>query len=359
MIRILHAADLHLDSPFAALPRELARQRREEQRLLLGRLADECLRLRCDLLLLAGDLFDEAQIYRQTLDALMDALARCGARVFIAPGNHDCLRPDSPYLTLRWPENIHIFRSETVEAVPLPELGCRVFGAGFRAPEDPGLLRGFRAPRDGLLSLMVLHGDPVDPGSPYGPITEQDILASGLDYLALGHVHRRFLQKVGRTTVSMPGCAMGRGFDECGEKGAVFAVLTEQGCKTEFVPLGARRYGILSVEVGADPLAAVLAALPDGAENDCLRIVLTGEAETLSLPALEQALQGRFYSLTLIDETLPPLSLWSAAGEHSLKGAFLQRLLQKYEAADEDEKQTVALAARLGLSLMEKREVRL
>ena len=75
MIKILHAADLHLDSAFAALTGAQAAQRRREQRAALDRLAQ--LAADCDLVLLAGDLFDGARVYRDTLDALAQDTPLC------------------------------------------------------------------------------------------------------------------------------------------------------------------------------------------------------------------------------------------------------------------------------------------
>jgi len=73
MVKLLHAADLHLDSAFSALPPEKAAQRRAEQRLVLERLT--ALSEGCAAVLLAGDLFDSARVYRDTLEALRAALA--------------------------------------------------------------------------------------------------------------------------------------------------------------------------------------------------------------------------------------------------------------------------------------------
>ena len=133
MVKLLHAADLHLDSAFSALPPEKAVQRRAEQRLVLERLT--ALSEGCAAVLLAGDLFDSARVYRDTLEALRAALAACRCPVFIAPGNHDALLPGSPYLENGWPENVHIFRTAEPERVSLPELD--IYGAGFLRAEMP------------------------------------------------------------------------------------------------------------------------------------------------------------------------------------------------------------------------------
>ena len=122
MVKLLHAADLHLDSAFSALPPEKAAQRRAEQRLVLERLT--ALSEGCAAVLLAGDLFDSARVYRDTLEALRAALAACRCPVFIAPGNHDALLPGSPYLENGWPENVHIFRTACRSSTSMARASC-------------------------------------------------------------------------------------------------------------------------------------------------------------------------------------------------------------------------------------------
>ncbi|MBD9281659.1 MAG: DNA repair exonuclease, partial [Clostridiales bacterium] len=220
MIRIIHAADLHLDSPFESLDAEKASVRRSEQRALLERIAAEVNQRNADLLFLAGDLLDSGSAYAETGEALLAALGKVRVPVFIAPGNHDPLSAASPYRTERWPVNVHIFASRAISPVELPEQHCRVFGAGFESAYESGLLGGFSAPQDGWVNVMVLHGDALNPNSPYNAVTKEQIAASGLRYLALGHIHQSSgLLRAGGTAYAWPGCTMGRGFDELGEKG--------------------------------------------------------------------------------------------------------------------------------------------
>ena len=89
MIRVIHTGDLHLDSPFRGLPAEKARQRREEQRGLLDRLAALCAERQADVVLIAGDLFDGDGVYYETTRMLADVFGSMKAKIFIAPGNHD------------------------------------------------------------------------------------------------------------------------------------------------------------------------------------------------------------------------------------------------------------------------------
>lgn len=357
MIRILHAADLHLDSPFAALDPAQAAHRREEQRVLVRRLAEECERLNCQILLLAGDLFDSNRVYRETAELLCRTLGGVRARVFIAPGNHDPYSPVSPYDTLVWPENVHIFRTRTIEAVSLQDPAVTIYGAAFTEAREPGLWNGFTAAADGNRQIMVIHGTLGDAVSVYNPIPEKAVSASGLDYLALGHTHARVIRLFGHTTAAYPGCAMGRGFDETGRKGALYVELDENGCRVSPVFLGGRVYETCSVPVGDDPLTAIEAALPRNTERDIYRITLTGTAPAPDLDALRAALASRFYGLELVDRTLPPQALWLDLGENSLKGEFLRQIKAEYDGQSETDRRRAADAARLGLAVMEGREV--
>ena len=88
-LKILHAADLHLDSPFEGLPAGKAAIRRKEQRELLTALAELAVSEQVDLVLLPGDLLDSDNTYYETGEDLIRALRSIPVPVFIAPGNHD------------------------------------------------------------------------------------------------------------------------------------------------------------------------------------------------------------------------------------------------------------------------------
>ncbi len=358
MLKLIHAADLHLDSPFAGLTPERAAQRRAEQRDLVRRIAELAAQERVDLVLLAGDLFDSGRIYRDTARELAEDLGCIEAPVFIAPGNHDPFDAASPYALPIWPDNVHIFSSAVPEARVLPELNCTVHGAAFLSEQrEESPLMGFRAPEDGRIHLMVLHAN--TEGANYAPITTAQIADSGLDYLALGHIHQGSgLQRSGSTCWAYPGCPEGRGFDELGEKGVLLVDVDKDGAQAKFVPLCQRRYEILDVNLTdtQDPAAAVQAALPtDGRQHIC-RVRLTGRYNLIpaELGAVEQLLEERTWGYQVQDRTRPPEDLWARAGEDNLTGLFLQAMAELCEQAPEDEQ--LRLAVRFGLAALENGE---
>lgn len=359
-LKILHAADLHLDSPFEGLPEAKAALRRIEQRKLLGRIAALAESRQVQLVLLAGDLLDSYSPFTETAQELIKALGEINAPVIISPGNHDYYTQRSPYAKLSFPRNVHIFTKNEIECLELPELQLRVWGAAFTDKYSRPLLKEFSLEKkDGIRDIMCIHGE-VAAASDYNLITEAQLAASKLDYVALGHIHQESgLKKAGGTYYAWPGCTEGRGFDECGRKNVYIVELDGGECALESVCIAARSYEILTVDIsGAVPIQAIENRLPEDTEKDIYRIILRGETtDSPDIMSLRMALENRFFSLQLRDETRIKQDIWAKAGEDSLRGQFLQRLKNALEAAkDDEEKELIVQAARWGLAALDKRE---
>ena len=356
MIRLLHAADLHLDSPFDALGEEKAALRRREQRGLLRSLAAIRAEQGAQLVLLSGDLFDSDSSWPETEELLRLALSEMDVPVFIAPGNHDYYGAAGRWSRLSLPENVHVFTSPDFDAVVLEELGVRVWGAAFTDNYSRALLGELRIPRqDGFTELVCVHGEVGAAASRYNPIDERDLAASGADYVALGHAHSfSGLRRAGNTCYAWPGCPEGRGFDECGEKGVIIADVAPGKAGLRFVPAAARRYERISVP--ASELEGF--RLPEGAERNVYEITVTGETETEpDLAALRRALEPRVFALRLRDATRLRRDVWERAGEDSLRGVFLRMLREKYDSARTGaERERITAAARWGLAALDGRE---
>ena len=357
-IKILHAADLHLDSPFQALSREKAVQRRREQRALLADMAALANKEGVQLMLLAGDLFDSAVSYHETGEALNEFFSTVNAQVVIAPGNHDYFSPASPWASMKLPENVHLFKSPQISHLDLPALGCRVWGAGFTAAQCPSLLNNFGVGDSGRIELMVIHGD--IGGGAYNPISPEQIARSGLDYMALGHVHSfSGIQKAGGTHYAYPGCPEGRGFDETGEKGVILGTVGKGSVSLSVVPLAKRRYEIISADVtGSDPETALLHAADTARSEDSVRFILTGEySGQVDEDALEKLVADRFFAAQVVSKVTLPMDIWGGMEENSLRGLFLKNLHNRFEqTADEAARQQILLAVKYGLAALDKRE---
>ena len=352
-LKILHSADWHLDSPFAGFPEAQRAFLKREQRKIPGKIADLCRSEDCDLVLLAGDLFD-GDATRETLDLVKAELKHCGVPVLISPGNHDFCVPGSPWLEESWPENVFVFTGE-LESVTIQGLDCRVYGAGYQSFDSPGLLADFRAEGQERYRVAVLHGDPTQKNSPYSPITTAQVKNSGLDYLALGHIHAAGAFQAGKTLCAWPGCPMGRGWDETGEKGVCIVTLSDTA-EIEAVGLDTLRFHELEVDIGEDAALALEDALPAAGSKDFYRVTLVGTGK-VDLPALKGGL-GAFPHLQLRDKTEEFADIWPDAEEDTLEGIYFQ-MLRRAMDSDPAAAKHVQLAAEISRKLLRGKEVTL
>ena len=229
MTKILHTADIHLDSPLKSLAlrdRELRDQVQTATRVAFTRIVDTALSEGVIALLIAGDLFDGVERSARTAAFLTDQLDRLranGIRVFYVKGNHDAENPLTGQLDL--PENVHIFDGRGGKVRLTDDVWIHgVSFAGRHAPES--LLPKFQAPVEGAMNIAMLHTSlaGAEGHDPYAPCSVNDLVASGFDYWALGHVHGRKIHS--RTPwIVMPGTPQGRDIGEQGPKSATLLTI--------------------------------------------------------------------------------------------------------------------------------------
>ena len=354
-LKLLHSADWHLDAPFSGLSGQARQQLRSAQLTIPDKIAEVCRRENCDLVLLAGDLFDRTPS-RETVELVKTALARCGVPVFISPGNHDFCAPGSPWLEEQWPDNVHIF-TRGLESVVIENLHCRVWGGAFQSMDCPGLLENFRAECAEPYAVAVLHGDPSQVGSPYNPVTAAQVRDSGLDYLALGHIHRAGSFRSGSTLCGWPGCPMGRGWDETGDKGIYLVNLEPDAARIQSVSLGLPCFRELEAAIAGDAKEALEALLPPAESGDFFRITLKGQGYA-DIPALLRAFP-HIPNLELLDRTEAPLDIWADTGADTLEGVYFRLLRERLEAASPEEARLIRQAAEVSRRILEGREVEL
>ena len=352
-LKILHSADWHLDSPFGSFLQDRREFLRQAQLQIPGKIRTLCVNNHCDLLLLAGDLFD-GPWSRDTLDIVRQELEACKIPVMIAPGNHDPWGPECPWLE-SWPENVHVF-GKNLESVLLPELDCRIYGAGFSGMDCGSLLEGFHADGGETCQIGLFHGDPTNAGSPYNPVTSRQIRESGLQYLALGHIHAAGGLEVEHTVCSWPGSPMGRGWDETGPKGCLLA---EVGAHTQVhtVSMGLPEFFREQVELTGGKVPSFDTILPPAGNRNFYQITVTGYGK-IDLSDLYRKYYS-FPNLEILDETVDADSLWQGAGEDSLRGEYFQKLKNAALEADPETRKKIMLAAEISQKLLDGREVQL
>ncbi len=231
--RFVHAADLHLDTPFHGLSRTapaVAQALRDASLEAFDALIAWTLESEAQLLLLAGDIYDGAERGVRAQLRFRDGVERlsgAGIHTCVVHGNHD---PLSGWSAIReWPARCTVFGAEAVGAVAVKDAGgqllATVYGQSYaQSATHDNLALGFKRGAPGGLHIGLLHcnvGGHAD-HAPYSPCTLDDLDAAGMDYWALGHVHTRKVWERGRSHVVYPGNLQGRSphAGERGEKGA-------------------------------------------------------------------------------------------------------------------------------------------
>ncbi|RMH39660.1 MAG: DNA repair exonuclease [Deltaproteobacteria bacterium] len=261
----LHAADLHLDAPLVGLDRydgAPVEEMRDASRRALERAVDLACEQRVRLAVFAGDLFDgdwrdfnTGLFFRRQLARLVDA----GARVFLVRGNHDAVSRVTRELTL--PEGVGTFDHRRPETVVLDDLGVALHGQSYARREvTDNLAAAYPPPIPGLLNIGVLHTDLAGAAgaSPYAPCSVDDLVRSGYQYWALGHMHT-FEVHHRDPWVVMPGTIQGRHARETGPKGVALVTVADGAiARVEHWPVDVARWVAIDVDAGEDDTAGEL-----------------------------------------------------------------------------------------------------
>jgi exonuclease SbcD len=305
-MKLLHFADLHLDAPFVWASPEGARLRRRNRRQALTRIVQLATEEGCDAILAAGDLFELDRVRPDTVEFLRATLAEVAIPVYIAPGNHDWLSPRSPYLTLRWSPNVHIFAEDRLEPVALQD-GLTLWGAAHRAPANtPDFFAGFHPDRTGT-HIVVAHASErtalpwQERGKePHASFEASELEEAGLSHAFLGHYHvPRDAQRH-----TYPGNPDPLEFGESGPRGAVLATVSADGTIDR-----ERR------SVGVSVVHDLIVTLRGAAHGE--------EVADAVAPALSEV--TGFVRVTLVGEVAPSLEL--DLGDLQRLGAHLDGLV--------------------------------
>ena len=378
MLTLVHTADVHLDTPFtgSGLTREQAVQRRSDLLTSFRRVIELAKERSADVLLIAGDLFEEEYLTVATLRRTFGAITELAPMpVIVSPGNHDPFHSTSPWATEELPENLHLFRGESIEKVSFPDLNLTIWGTAFtRHHHTDRRWQGFKVSCNGR-HIICTHGafykGEAGQAEKYLPIAEEDLLGSGADYIALGHYHNGFDAAVDRFTGSVhaayPGSPEPMQKNSQGTHCAIVATIDdEKNVAIERVPTQVRAFHKIELDVSdcadiaaIDKMIVNTLAAPELADN-LVNLSLRGRVPSeVHIDPVDYAEYGRrLFSLSIIDETLPDYDLDAIAAEQTARGAFCRLLSKRLEAAETtEEKEIFKDALYLGLAAFENQPV--
>jgi DNA repair exonuclease SbcCD nuclease subunit len=394
MLRLLHTADVHLGARHADLG-EAATAQRERQFAAFKASVDLAIEQKVDLFIIAGDLFDSNTQPRRSVERVAAELQRlAGAKIrsVLVPGTHDCYEhssiyraydlkamagstPDDDLVTVMTPDR---------PSIDLPALDATVHAVVFpskRAPYSP--LRDVHVdraaePRPATWQIGVVHGALAIPDRTDRDevvVTKEEIAATGLDYLALGHWHSAQKGKAGTTTYAYSGAPEPVAVDQDGAGKALLVTLDEAAGKrtvmVEEEPVG--RTTFERVDLDAARLKGqpdLLARLQAKANPDLvLEVRLTGvrpDDLDVDTSEVEDQLKASFLRVRVRDQSMPALSEGAIPSADTITGAFIRNVEGRIAELEADPSDASTLEAaelrdvlRLGRLLLNGHEVSL
>jgi len=368
MVKILHCADIHLDSAFVCGDARKSVVRKNELYSSFSSMMTYAKNNSVDIVLISGDLFDSENVTRETASLLQREFAdNPDCRFVIAPGNHDPFTENSIYSKTDFPPNVFIFKSTNVSHFSFDELNCDVYGYAFTSScLNYNPFKGVKPQLNSRINIMCAHGDMLSNTSDNCPITVQDIKDSGFDYVALGHIHAGgAVQKTDDTYYAYSGCLEGRDFGECGYKGAILGTFEKEKCelKAEFKPLrfSKRRYEIEKLNIsGAKGIADILPALKavidlkNYGTDTLLRVILEGDTapDFVISDSSFQTVAERLFYLEIVNKSRPLFDLSNLENDPTIRGAFYAELKMQLMSEDEEEREKAYAALKYGLSAL-------
>lgn len=344
-MRIIHTADIHLDHSFASegfVPR-LGNRRRQCIRHVFQRILDRAADWPADAVLIAGDLFEQDYVTRDTVAFLHEALGQLAPiPVLIAPGNRDPFTAESPYATESWPDHVYIFREPRWTAIELSDQ-LVVHGFGFDGDEISRNPMGeLQIPGDGRIHIAIAHASEVNhlPRGQklYCPFRVEESVPDGLRYLALGHYHVHIpISAPDGSVAAYPGSPDAFSFRDR-EAGRYLEVeISEDDTVVTPVRSGVSIFAETTIDcTGLSDPRTVLSRILESQSGDGSQVLLRVTLEGVCDPAIwaesdaiRESLLNRFEHVEWVDRSEPMEDLESLSRENTSLGGFMARILDE------------------------------
>jgi DNA repair exonuclease SbcCD nuclease subunit len=380
--RILHLADLHIGYCPGFLKPEKSRVRSEDFKSAFERAVGFALKPENAIkaVIIAGDLFDcpaPDEAVRGFVRAQLGRLSTASIPVLIIPGTHDTIAlPESVYRKESFPSNVHILAAPFLRA----PLELVLNGAKFYfywltyEPHEKRTVAEFltsvktNLPQDGYRVFMAhasLKGSPEwDVRRKDLPVSLEDLLSSGMHYVALGHYHDFFESRKGtyppgearrgeaqrgeaqpgeipsaETKVVYPGTLEGKAFGENGSRYLVVVNFDNGRAQVEKHPFNKRVLEEKVISLDSEPVSSeeeLLERLESlGNETLLLKLTLTGNPDfVVRSDFLTEALAGKFFHVEIEDATsaLGSLPVEEILHEKTIRGMFVRKLKEAISA---------------------------
>lgn len=347
-MRLIHTADIHLDSKMRAnLSSDKAKERKHEILKTFINMVNYASDNDVFAILISGDLFDTRKISSLVKNAVENVIINNPqVKFFYLKGNHDNTNFFSENAEI--PGNLFLFGDEW-QGYAIGER-INVWGIELSEGNSNEIQKSF-APNPSLTNIVMLHGQEAgsDSRDKAEIININNFKNKGIDYLALGHIHEYKLNKLDsdNSYYCYPGCLEARGFDETGEHGFVLLDIDDEtGIVTpSFVPFAKRKtinavIDVTGVGNTMDIIAKIDKELPNIAPDSCdlVKITLSGKITPdteIDTDFIRRHFEGGYYFLKVKDESEIHVNFEDYALDESLKGEFV-RLVNASDMTDEE-----------------------
>lgn len=307
MINFIHSGDIHLGTAFntASFGNSKGEERRRELWNSFQRLIDYAVEANNDLIILAGDLFEEDMFTIRDINKLKDILSMATEqKIVIIAGNHDKLNSKSMYNRVQWPDNILVLKDKGISKVEFEDIELTLHGYSWaNTNEDIRELLTKVEKNPNHHNILVLHAD-ISDNKNYLPLDLNQLKALDMDYIALGHIHKpQFLDH----NIAYCGSLEPLDFGETGKRGFIEGELSETNT-FQFKPFSKREFHIIELEVSEDmtlnEIVGKIKELTEGNyKKNFYRVILKGLMPFyIDLEDLESELREEFYHVELVDK---------------------------------------------------------
>lgn len=351
-MKFVHIADVHFDRPFTVLEeRGLSEVRRLEQRNAFRKVIEYIKINNIPYLFICGDLYETEYVKQSTIEYINKMFNEIPeTKIFIVPGNHDPYTKASPYMTFNFGNNVKIFKSN------LEKIECgnvNIYGYGFEDFYMKSRQQEEIAIDKDKINILLTHCDLDGAGkgdTRYNPILKSKLQNLGMDYIALGHIHKPLYTD----NIVYSGSLISLGFDELGSHGMVVGEIEEESKRLElkFIPVDEKEF--IEAEIDASDIFSREELIekinkekfPD---DKYIKTILTGSRK------IEIDLLGLLKYLTnqniikVKDRTKLEVDLNNLSLQNNLKGIFVKRILKKIEEEPQN-KEKLEKAIEIGLS---------
>jgi len=344
-MKIIHCADLHLDSKIETLPTEKSKIRREEIVRTFERLVDFAKQNEVRAVIIAGDMFDTKRVTVRTRERVLQAVKQAPSVDFIyLSGNHD----DENFIENegQLPENFKVvlddwtkfvYGNVVISSVKLSSLNEQTVYDNLYLSEND-------------VNIVALHGQIADyiSSEKAEKISLPKLKDKHIDYLALGHIHERIVGKLDlRGKYAYSGCLDGRGFDELEEKGFFLLNIDGKNIKEEFINFSSRvlhefEYDVTDKNSWIEVKNDIISLLENKIDKSSLiKVVIKGSHGTdfdVDKQGLSSRLNELFFFAKVYDRTELKINADDYLMDKSVRGEFVRVVLESDLTSEEKSK---------------------